>query len=258
MCGGFVEQVEKSVVQPVSNVLAEADKSVGYKLPHIAAAIALPQLAPELLGAEAAFTGATETGLATLPGEGILADTVGTTLLSGAPEVVTATETIGQALPYTEAYDAYNLAQQGLSSSQIGTTLSTTGVDPTVAQYMGELATQGLSPEQIAQEIANLQPTSAAQANAQDIMEQARSTNVPVGSPTSVYTGEKPLISPMQALQGIRMASGLLGGGQQQQPQIPQMQTGGRMQTPQGSVDYSGLYNLLATQRPRNPNSLLG
>lgn len=64
-------------------------------------------------------------------------------------------------------------------------------------------------------------------------------------------------ISPMQAIQGIRAASGLLGGGQQQ-PQIPQMQTGGRMQTPQGSVDYSGLYNLLATQRPRNPNSLLG
>ena len=64
-------------------------------------------------------------------------------------------------------------------------------------------------------------------------------------------------ISPMQAIQGIRMASGLLGGGQQQQ-QAPQMQMGGRMQTPQGAVDYSGLYNLLALQRARNPNSLLG
>lgn len=64
-------------------------------------------------------------------------------------------------------------------------------------------------------------------------------------------------ISPGQALQGIRAASGLLGG-RQQQPQIPQMQMGGRMQTPQGAVDYSGLYNLLALQRARNPNSLLG
>ena len=64
-------------------------------------------------------------------------------------------------------------------------------------------------------------------------------------------------ISPMQALQGLRGASGLLG--RQQQPQaIPQMQMGSRTQMPQGAVDYSGIYNLLALQRARNPNSLLG
>jgi len=66
-------------------------------------------------------------------------------------------------------------------------------------------------------------------------------------------------ISPMKALQGLRSASGLLGGGQQQQAQAyPQMQMGGRQQMPQGAVDYSGLYNLLALQKARNPNSLLG
>jgi hypothetical protein len=66
-------------------------------------------------------------------------------------------------------------------------------------------------------------------------------------------------ISPMQALQGLRGASGLLGGRQQQpQQQMPQMQMGGRTQMPQGAVDYSGIYNLLALQRARNPNSLLG
>jgi hypothetical protein len=66
-------------------------------------------------------------------------------------------------------------------------------------------------------------------------------------------------ISPMQALQGLRAAGGLLGGGQQpQQQQMPQMQMGGRTQMPQGAVDYSGIYNLLALQRARNPNSLLG
>jgi hypothetical protein len=64
-------------------------------------------------------------------------------------------------------------------------------------------------------------------------------------------------ISPMQALQGLRGASGLLGGRQPQQ-QMPQMQMGGRTQMPQGEVDYSGIYNLLALQRARNPNSLLG
>jgi hypothetical protein len=64
-------------------------------------------------------------------------------------------------------------------------------------------------------------------------------------------------ISPMKALQGLRAASGLLGGRQQPQA-VPQMQMGGRTQMPQGAVDYSGIYNLLALQRARNPNSLLG
>jgi len=65
-------------------------------------------------------------------------------------------------------------------------------------------------------------------------------------------------ITPGQALQGLRGASGLLGGRQQPQQQMPQMQMGGRTQMPQGEVDYSGIYNLLALQRARNPNSLLG
>jgi hypothetical protein len=65
-------------------------------------------------------------------------------------------------------------------------------------------------------------------------------------------------ISPLQALQGLRGASGLLGRGQQQQQAVPQMQMGSRTQMPQGAVDYSGIYNLLALQRARNPNSLLG
>ena len=64
-------------------------------------------------------------------------------------------------------------------------------------------------------------------------------------------------ISPMQALRGLSGVRGLLGGGQQPQA-IPQMQIGSRTQMPQGEVDYSGIYNLLALQRPRNPNSLLG
>jgi hypothetical protein len=64
-------------------------------------------------------------------------------------------------------------------------------------------------------------------------------------------------LSPGQALQALRGASGLLGR-QQPQQQIPQMQMGGRTQMPQGEVDYSGIYNLLALQRARNPNSLLG
>jgi len=65
-------------------------------------------------------------------------------------------------------------------------------------------------------------------------------------------------ISPGQALKALRGASGLLGRQQPQAQAYPQMQMGGRTQMPQGNVDYSGLYNLLALQRARNPNSLLG
>jgi hypothetical protein len=117
---------------------------------------------------------------------------------------------------------------------------------------MGELASQGLSPEAIAEEIAGLKFADPSQYISQDVMEQARSG-------ASIYQGVPSSLNALQALQGLRAASGLLGGRQQpQQQQMPQMQMGGRTQMPQGNVDYSGIYNLLALQRARNPNSLLG
>lgn len=92
----------------------------------------------------------------------------------------------------------------------------------------------------------------------QDIMEQARATNVPSGSPTSWDTGVPSLLTPGMAIQAARVGMGLLSGGQQQQQQgMPQtMGTMNRM--PQGAVDYSGIYNLLGLQRPQNRFSLLG
>ena len=64
-------------------------------------------------------------------------------------------------------------------------------------------------------------------------------------------------ISPGQAIQGLRIASGLLGG-QQGTPAGATAQFRGSTM-PQGSVDYSGILNLLQTRAPqRNPNSLLG
>lgn len=264
--GGGILGAGEDLVRGVGNALAESDKFVnreipgGYVLPAaIALAATTGYVDPSLLAGEAAFTGATETGLATLAAEGAVADTVGATLLSEAATAAAAdavaeaaaAEVFGQALPYTEAFDAVQLSKQGLTPSQIGTSLSTSGVDPAVGQYMGELATQGLSPEAIAQEIANLQLADPSQYIAQDVMQQARSG-------ASIYQGVPSGISPSQVLQGLRSASGLLGGRQQQPQAYPQMQMGGRTQMPQGDVDYSGLYNLLALQRARNPNSLLG
>jgi hypothetical protein len=250
--GGGLEDI----AQGASNVLAEADKSVGYKLPHIAAVLAVPYLAPELAALaapEAAFVGATETGLATLAGEGALADTVGATLLAGGTDattaaltdaLATATAEAATALPYSEAYDAVNQATRlSLSEGDIARNLTMTGMQENVATDMARLATQGLSPDQIVQTLSySYTPAELVGTNIE---------SKALGLPSKGLTAG-------QALQGIRLASGLLG----QRPQMPQMQQQ-QLQMPQvrpaGAVDYTGLLNLLSPRTARrNPNSLLG
>jgi hypothetical protein len=248
--GGILGAVE-DVGQAVGDVGASFEKEVidplgGYKVvAPIAAAVAAPYLIPELAALatpEAAFAGATETGLATLAGEGALADTVGATLLSGATEAA-ATEAIGQALPYTVAADAANLAANGYDAATIAQNLTATGVDSFVAADAANLAAQGLSEAAIAQNIA--QGYTATELGG-------------TGLTSTLPSLSKPFISPGQALQLGRLGMGLLGGGgQRQQQQIPQMGQA-RTRLPQGNVDYGGIYNLLALQRARNPNSLLG
>jgi hypothetical protein len=64
-------------------------------------------------------------------------------------------------------------------------------------------------------------------------------------------------ISPSQAIQGLKMASGLLGKQQGTPSGATAQFTGSSV--PQGSVDYSGILNLLQTRsQQRNPYSLLG
>jgi hypothetical protein len=247
--GGILGAVE-DVGQAVGDVGASFEKEIidplgGYKVvAPIAAAVAAPYLLPELAtlagGAEgaAAFTGATETGLATLAGEGALADTVGATLLSSAAE-----QAATQALPYTLAADASNLAASGFDSATIAQNLTASGVDSFVAADAANLAAQGLSEAAIAQNLSQAYTTA-----------ELAGTGLTSNALGAASKG----ISAGQALQGLRAASGLLGGRQQPQQQMPQMQMGGRTQMPQGAVDYSGIYNLLALQRARNPNSLLG
>lgn len=226
--------------------LAEVDTFVnreipgGYVLPAaLAVAAATGYLDPSLLAGEAAFTGATETGLATLAAEGAAADTIGAALLSE----VAAAEAIGQALPYTEAFDAFNLAQQGLNSGQIAQNLTMTGLDSFLAQDMATLAANGLSPEAITQALSySYTPAELA------------GTGIKSNAATLPSTG----LSTRQAIQGARLAQGLLGG-EQPQPQMQQQQIQQSRTNPYGGVDYSGLYNLLAPRMTqRNPNSLLG
>lgn len=241
--GGAVEDI----VQGGSNILAGADKAVGYKLPQIGAVLAVPYLAPELAALaapEAAFTAATETGLATLAGEGALADTIGATLLAGAPEAAITAAEIGTALPYTEAFDAVNQATRlGLGEADIARNLSMTGMDNMVAQDMARLATQGLSPDQIVQTLSY--SYTPAELAGTGIESKA------LGLPSKGLTAS-------QALMGARLASGLLTP-RPQMPQMPQYQQPQITRMPQGAVDYSGLLGLITPRMARrNPNSLLG
>jgi len=236
--GGGILGGAEDLVKGAGNVLAESDKFVnreipgGYVLPAaLGIAAATGYLDPSLFGGEV-FSGTTETGLKTLAGEGKLADTIGTILLSGTPEVATV------------AANASNLAANGFNQATIAQNLTASGVDSFVAADAANLAAQGLSEEAIAQVLSQSY-------TAGELAGTGLTSNALGAASQGITAG--------QALQGLRAASGLLGGRQQpQQQQMPQMQMGGRTQMPQGAVDYSGLYNLLALQNKRNPNSLLG
>lgn len=247
--GDVGESFDKAVTQPIGQGLSEVDKFVNREIPGgwvTVGAATVPFLAPEVMALaapEAAFTGLTETGLATLAGEGALADTIGATLLAGAPEAAITAAEIGTALPYTEAFDAVNLAQQGLGADQIAQNLTMTGMDSFVAQDMAQLAASGLSPETIVQTVSY--SYTPAELAGTGIESKA------LGLPSKG-------LSAAQAVQGARLASGLLG----QRPQMPQMQQYQQPQItrmPQGAIDYSGLLSLITPRMAaRNPNSLLG
>ena len=221
MCGGVVEQIEKAVVQPIGQGLADLDKATGYNMeivaPLVVAAVAAPYLAPALA------EGAVATGAAS------------------AAEAAAALEAAALAEGATTA-GMVGAANTGLPVGTVtlgGTVGATTGGAPIFDYSTEAMLTPG----------GNVVPATTLPTEMALI--DAEIASAAASAPTK--------ISPMQAIQGIRSASGLLGGGQQQQAQAyPQMQMGGRTQMPQGAVDYSGLYNLLALQNRRNPNSLLG
>jgi len=230
MCGGFVEDIEKSVVQPIGSALAESDKFVneqipgGYILPAaILATYASGGAAAPLFAGEGAALGAAESAAlldAAALAEGGTTAGMGSAANTGLPF---GTETLGgTATGGSYAYDVE--AQPGGFYGG--------GEAPQATIIPGELG---------------------------DIILDANG-NVVTSSGSDILAAPSSFsLSPAQALQGLRAASGLLGGRQQpQQQQMPQMQMGGRTQMPQGNVDYSGIYNLLALQRARNPNSLLG
>lgn len=148
--------------------LAELDKGVKNTVPggwgtlaSIAAAVATA--GASLPESEAAFMSADAANLA---GQGLSQEAIAQNLATSyglTAEQATAAATAAsaggaaaatQALPYSELFDASNLAKQGLSSSAIQQNLASTGLNDFLAQDMANLASQGLSPAQIGQTLA--------------------------------------------------------------------------------------------------------
>jgi len=233
MCGGVVEDIEKAVVQPIGRGLAEVDTFVNREIPGgwVTVGLTAAGAAAYTAAADAAIAAGATTAEAAAAGSAAAASAEAAAALEAAALAEGAT-TAGMV-------GAANTGLPVGTATLGGTVGATTGGAP-IFDYSSEVV---LSPGGNYVPATTL-PTEMAALDA-EIASAAAS------APTK--------ISPMQAIQGIRSASGLLGGGQQQQAQAyPQMQMGGRQQMPQGAVDYSGLYNLLALQRARNPNSLLG
>jgi hypothetical protein len=176
------------------------------------------------------------------------------------------------------ATDAANLAAQGLSESQIASTLVSSGVDSFVAADAATLASQGLTQKAIAQNLANtgLNAYSASQVTTPIIGDQVGDFPTPdvstgaYGNPLAEGVQEATknlldynasyatpsLLTPKNAIDALKLGNQMFG----QQPLIPSPQG---MQMPQaaqrGMVDYSPTLSLL-NQRATTPNvySLLG
>jgi hypothetical protein len=197
------------VVEGAGNVLAEVDDFVNDEIPGgwvlpaaVAVAVTTGYVDPTMFGAEAAFTGATETGLATLAGEGAIADAVGTTLLAGGAETGGGMLTsLGLGAEAAAPFTAAPGLDPGLFTLAEGIAPEFSFVNP---EFMGptysELGYTGLETGQMGPTYGELGYTGYeefvpaypgdAQYIEQDMMQQARSTDVPSGSPTSWDRGD--------------------------------------------------------------------
>jgi hypothetical protein len=165
-----------------------------------------------------------------------------------ASNLFTVAPSVGTALPLSLGDDLAQLAQTypNIPVEQLQSIAEINyGLNPTTAFDAANLAASGYNPATINQVLGySYTPTELAGTGIE---------SKALGLPSKGLTAG-------QALQGARLASGLLSGEQQQpQPQQQQMMIGGRQPNQYAGVDYSGLLNLLQPRiAARNPNSLLG
>jgi hypothetical protein len=163
--------IDKNITQPIGGALAELDKGVKNTVPggwgtlaSIAAAVAtagasLPETEASFMAADAsnlAAQGLSEEAIAQnlATGYGLTAEQAAAAAAAATAGGVAAATSASQALPYSEVFDASNLAKQGLDSAAIQQNLAATGLNDFLAQDMANLAAQGLTPAQIGQTLA--------------------------------------------------------------------------------------------------------
>jgi hypothetical protein len=209
-------------------------------------------------GAGAAGAGAGTAGLTTaeiLASTGFI-PTAGSSfaIVPGAAYTAAGLGAVGQALPYTTAFDAANLYGQGLSQAAIEQNLAMTGIDKFLAADAAGLASQGLSDAAIAQNLSyGYSPAELAGTGIESMALSSGGT----GIDNLLSSLGSALKTPLGQL-GVKGGLGLLSGGAQQAA-VPQMAGGSGTYAPKGQVDYTPILNLLAPRQiARNTNSLLG
>jgi hypothetical protein len=260
--GNFAENSAANQARIVREATSDGGFNLGKFVRGVAPVAALAIGGPLLDAALSAGTAATATGTA-----GATAPTVaptGSSLLSyvglgaegaapftAAPglasNLFTVAPSVGTALPLSFGDDLAQLAQTypNIPVEQLQSIAEINyGLNPTTAFDAANLAASGYNPATINQVLGySYTPTELAGTGIE---------SKALGLPSKGLTAG-------QALQGARLASGLLGQQQQPQPQQQQMMIGGRQPNQYAGVDYSGLLNLLQPRMAaRNPNSLLG
>jgi len=259
---GLLNVVDEGV-QSVGSGLAEVDDFVNEEIPGgwvlpaaVAVALATGYVDPTLFAAEAGaagageagalgFTGASETGLATLAGEGAAADLAGTTLLGEAGLTGAAESAIGEAFttPVLEPAIGQPYDVSPLTDSVTGQPFGSIE-EPLTGNYMDGF-------------------TSVSETGLATLPEEGMLPDLPgttilgdLGLAGAVETAiPSSGISAMDVLRGVNAAKGLLGSGQEQAVAPATQFRGTRI--PQGQVDYSGILSLLQMQSPQR-RSLLG
>ena len=177
--GSVGNAIDKNVTQPIGKGFAEADKFMtnltpyGWALPAAlvaayftaggslaaegaTAATEAAAAAGEAAAAEATAAGASAaeaTAAANAAADASLASSTGMQAGTGLEALTTSTTLpeVTTALPYTEAYDAANLASQGLSQEAIAQNLTANGLNEFMANDIAQLASQGLNENAINQ-----------------------------------------------------------------------------------------------------------
>lgn len=273
--GGILGAVE-DVGQSVGSGLADVDKFVNREIPGgwvlpaaLAVAYATGYIDPSLFATEAAAAAGAEAGA------GAIATEAGQTAFFNALAAgASSTEAVSAGLAADAALTAGALTTEQILGSGGFTPAPGSGasfvVDPSAVYTAG--AAQGapvydfsepLYPSQMGPTYQELGVTGVEGGMAGPTYGELGYTGlnqaeaIAAADAAAANAALSPSISPTQAIQGLKMASGLLGQNATTPAGATAQFRGSTV--PQGAVDYSGILNLLQTRaQQRNPYSLLG